>query len=74
MSGTIGPAYPDLHDAAVQIRGDPKKWTPRDLGYLLREYQGRLVGGFRVTRSGKSNRGVMWAVERLEQGANLPGE
>jgi putative DNA primase/helicase len=68
MGGGMEPSYPDLHDAAVQIRGDPRKWTPRDLGYLLREYQGRWMDGCRIARTGKSNRGVLWTVEKAEPG------
>jgi putative DNA primase/helicase len=60
-----GPAHPELHDAAVQVRGDPRKWTARDLGYLLREAQGRPINGLRVVNGGKSKRGVLWEVQPL---------
>jgi hypothetical protein len=63
VSGGMTPVHPDLHDAAVQIRGDPRKWTPRDLGYVLREAADRPLGGMAIRNKGKSKRGVLWAVE-----------
>jgi hypothetical protein len=65
-AGGTGPAYPDLYDAAVQVRGDPRRWNPRDLGYVLREAQGRPLGGLRIIRGEKSMRGVQWGVERCQ--------
>lgn len=56
-------AHPDLHAAAVQIRGDPRKWTPRELGYVLREIQGRPLGGLKVVKASEKGRGgVVWEV------------
>lgn len=63
MEGGTAPAHPDLYDAAVQIRGDPRKWGARDLGYILREAQDRPMGGLRITRGKKTERGVLWHVE-----------
>lgn len=68
MAGQNEPQYAELHDAAVQIRGDPRKWTPRDLGYVLREAQGRPLGGMRIVPKGKSNRGMLWQVEDVPRG------
>lgn len=63
MSGGTQPQFPELHDAAVQIRGDPRKWTARDLGYVFRSEQGRIVGGLKIVACGKSMRGQTWVVQ-----------
>ena len=65
MGGDYGPQYPGLQDAAVTVLGAIGKWSPKELGYRLRQWSGRIVSGYRVVRGGKSKQGVKWRVEAM---------
>jgi len=60
-----GPRSPELTDAAVTVMGQLGKWSPKELGYRLRHWSGRIVHGYRLMNAGKSKRGVLWSVERM---------
>jgi hypothetical protein len=60
-----GPRDPALTDAAVTVMGQMGRWSPKELGYRLRQWSGRIINGYRVVNQGKSKRGVIWRVERL---------
>lgn len=65
MGGDYGPQYPALQDAAVTVLGAIGKWSPKELGYRLRQWSGRIVSGYRVVHGGKSKHGVKWRVESM---------
>ena len=65
MGGDYGPQYPGLQDAAVTVLGAIGKWSPKELGYRLRQWSGRIVSGYRVVHGGKSKHGVKWRVEAM---------
>ncbi len=66
FSGAWAPANPGLYEAAVSMMGATNKWGPKELGYRLRAWAGRIVDGLRVVQSSaKTAKGRAWAVERV---------
>jgi putative DNA primase/helicase len=59
------PTELELAEAIKAVLGDGPKMTARALGWKLRQWQGRILGGFRVARAPRSAGGVRWALERV---------
>lgn len=70
LSGGSGLAWPELHEAATTAFGDLGRLSPKDLGYRLRQWSGRILGGMRIVPSrAKTKHGRAWIVEMVTTGA-----
>ena len=66
MGGGYAVAWPALHEAANTAFGDLGRLSPRDLGYRLRQWAGRILSGMRiVAEKGKTKHGKAWRVEMV---------
>ena len=60
-------AHPALHEAATSAFGDLGRLSPKDLGYRLRQWSGRILQGRRIVASEKRASGGVkrWSVEMV---------
>ncbi|MFB1490779.1 MULTISPECIES: hypothetical protein [unclassified Thiocapsa] len=68
IGGGLTPAArkaPALHDAMSAMGIDPRTGGSRELGYRLRAWQGRIIGGLRLDRDRKTMTGIAYAVRRI---------
>jgi hypothetical protein len=52
----------------VSVLGELGKWGTKELGYLLRQWSGRIVQGLSVYSAGRGRYGSTWRVERHSTG------
>jgi putative DNA primase/helicase len=56
---------PALFDAMSAMGIEPRTSASRELGYKLRAWQGRIVGGLRLDRDRKTMTGIAYAVRQI---------
>lgn len=58
-------AYPDINAGYVAIMGTGSKAGPRELGYRLRAWAGRIVKGHRLEKGRRGTGGMRWRAVKL---------
>ena len=70
--GPDGLRFPELHEAGETVFGPSKEWDGKMLGYRLRNWKGRILGGLRLMEASNQRRKGRnsWRVERVWRGSS----